>query len=374
MKKKLIFVVNVDWFFISHRLPIAEAALQMGYEVHIAASLTSHAEALKAKGFIVHPLKIDRSSKNLFLNLKLLFDLAVLFRRVKPDIVHLVTIKPVLLGGIVARIQRVPAVVAAISGMGYVFIAQDRFAWFRRFIVTGLYGMSLKHPNFRIIVQNQNDWSLIKGVCKVQDKFVTLIRGSGVDLNLFVSTPIAHDVPPVVMMAARLLVDKGVREFAAAARALAGYHGARFILVGDVDPDNPSSLCRDEITAWVNKGIVEWWGHKSDMFNVLTSAHIVVLPSYSEGLPKVLAEAAATGRAVVTTDVPGCRDAIIPNETGLLVAPKDELSLTNAIKLLIDDKDLCEKFGAAGRNLAETTFDIKQVVNQHLTVYEELMP
>lgn len=364
--------MNVDWFFISHRLPIAEEALRQGYEVHVASTITLSNQLLQDKGFIVHPLKIDRSSGGVVHNFKLLLDLRRLFRKIKPDIVHLVTIKPVLLGGIIARIQRVPAVVAAISGMGYVFIAQDRLAWIRRFLVKGLYGMSFKHPNFRVIVQNHNDLSLIKSVCKINEQSVTLIHGSGVDLDLYANTPLPQGAP-IVMMAARLLVDKGVREFAAAAKSLVAYAGARFILVGDVDPDNPSSLEREEVMSWVEEGVLEWWGHQSEMFKVLTSAHIVVLPSYSEGLPKVLVEAASVGRAVITTDVPGCRDAIIPNETGLLVVPRNVQSLTEAIKRLIDDKVLCEKLGTSGRDFAESVFDIKYIVSQHLTVYEELI-
>lgn len=372
MKRKLLFVVNVDWFFISHRLPIAEEALKQGYEVHVATTITLSNRLLEDKGIFVHPLTFDRSSGGLLHNFKLLFNLGRLFRKVKPDIVHLVTIKPVLLGGIVARILRVPAVVAAISGLGYVFIAQDKLAWFRRSIVKILYIVSFKHPNFRVIVQNQDDLGLIKEVCKIKDQSVTLIRGSGVDLNLYINTPLPQGVP-VVMMASRLLVDKGVREFAAAARILSGYAGTRFILVGNVDPDNPSSLEQKEVMGWVDAGILEWWGHQNEMFKILSMAHIIVLPSYSEGLPKVLIEAASVGRAVVTTNVSGCRDVIVPNKTGLLVAPKDVQSLTEAIQCLVDDKVLCEQLGIAGRDFAESTFDIRHIVNQHLTVYEELI-
>ena len=202
---------------------------------------------------------------------------------------------------------------------------------------------------------------------------VAMIRGSGVDLARYAHVPLPGGVP-VVLLAALLLADKGVLEFVQAARLLKQRGcNARFVLVGTVDSANPTSFTDAEVSAWVHDGVVEWWGHRADMPQVLAAAHLVVLPSYREGLPKVLIEAAACGRAVVTTDVPGCRDAIDPGVTGVLVPMRDAVALADAMDALVNDPVRCHVMGDAGRALAETAFDIRQVVAAHLYIYQELM-
>jgi glycosyltransferase involved in cell wall biosynthesis len=206
-------------------------------------------------------------------------------------------------------------------------------------------------------------------VAGLQGSQSELIRGSGVDLREFHPTPLSTQAP-IVLLAARLLGDKGVHEFVAAARQLHGHAGALFVLAGDVDPGNPSSLTREEVEALVKEGVVEWWGHRQDMPQVLSAATLVVLPSYREGLPKVLIEAAACGRPVVTTDVPGCRDAVVPGQTGLLVPAKDTVALRDAIRTLLDDPQARSRMGLAGRHLAETAFNVDHVVARHLEIYD----
>jgi glycosyltransferase involved in cell wall biosynthesis len=370
LSRRLLFVVNVDTFFLSHRLPIAEAALRAGYEVHVAAALTAHRrEEFDVRGIHVHRLPVARSSANPFSALRLLAALYSLFRRVRPDLVHLVTIKPVLLGGIAARLARVPAVVAAVSGLGYVFMAKGGWALLRRKLVEAAYRLSLGHPNASVIFQNQDDRAVIERAAGLQEGQSELIRGSGVDLREFQPTPLSTQAP-IVLLAARLLGDKGVHEFVDAARRLHGHAGARFVLAGDVDPGNPSSLTREQLDALVKEGVVEWWGHRQDMPQVLSAATLVVLPSYREGLPKVLIEAAACGRPVVTTDVPGCRDAVVPGQTGLLVPAKDAVALRDAIRTLLDDPQARSQMGIAGRHLAETAFNVDHVVARHLEIYD----
>lgn len=375
MKHRLLFVVNVDWFFVSHRLPIALEAMRQGYEVHIAASLTDHRLALESSGMVVHPLALDRSSTGLLSQLRLMLQMHKLFKTIQPDVVHLVTIKPVLLGGLAARMSGVPGVVAAISGLGFVFVALGVKATLRRVAVSWLYRLALGHHNLKAIFQNQDDCATLTRLAHLPMSKVTLIRGSGVDLSRYPCTPLPQGVP-VVMLAARLLVDKGVREFVVAARKtkerLAETTPVRFVLVGTTDPGNPASLEQDEIARWVDEGVVEWWGHRTDMPQVLSAAHIVVLPSYREGLPKVLIEAAATGRAVVTTDVPGCRDAIDPGVTGVLVPAQNAVALANAIEGFLLDPLRCAAMGQAGRVLAESAFDQRQVVARHMDIYSQL--
>jgi glycosyltransferase involved in cell wall biosynthesis len=374
MSRTLLFVVNVDWFFLSHRLPIALEAQRQGYQVHVATCLTDKLDELQRHGLVVHPLALDRSSAGLGNAWRTMVQLWEVFRAVRPDVVHLVTIKPVLLGGLVARLAGVPAVVAAVSGLGFVFIANGAKAVVRRWLVGGLYRVALGHSNLMVIFQNPDDLASLAKLTHLPDSKVAMIRGSGVDLAQYDHKPLPPGVP-VVLLAARLLADKGVHEFVQAARLLTEQGtSARFCLVGSVDLANPTSLTDVELAQWVNEGVVELWGHRSDMPQVLSIAYLVVLPSYyGEGLPKILIEAAACGRAVVTTDHPGCRDAIDPSVTGVLVPVRNASALAEAINELLIDPERCRAMGNAGRALAERAFDVRQVVDAHLRIYQELI-
>ena len=373
MKKKLLFLVNVDWFFLSHRLPIAINALNQGYEVHIATGITDKLEVLRSHGLIVHPLVIGRSSTGLASEVRTFCGILQVFKKVRPHIVHLVTIKPVILGGIAARLTGVPAVVAAISGLGFVFLANGSKAAVVRFLVDGLYRLALGKRNLKVICQNPDDRETIIQAAGLSSNKMVMIQGSGVDLSLYPTKPLPQGIP-VVIMAARLLRDKGVQEFIEAALLLDKRDVAvRFWLVGDPDPGNPSTITLDELSAWESEGCVELLGYRNDIPNLFSQANVVVLPSYyGEGLPKVLVEAAACGRAVVTTDHPGCRDAIEPDKSGLLVPVKDPVALADAIQHLIGDPELCQSMGQAGRALAEREFSIEKIVDAHLEIYKEL--
>jgi glycosyltransferase involved in cell wall biosynthesis len=373
MSRTLMFVVNVDWAFLTHRLPIGLEALQQGYRVHVATGLTNKLDELERYGFVVHSLSLDRGSASLGNAWSTMVQLWQIFRKVRPDVVHLVTIKPVLLGGLVARLARVPALVAAVPGLGFVFMAQGVKAALRRYIVEWLYCLAFGHHNLKVIFQNTDDLQYLTKVTNLRKSNLTLIRGSGVNLSHYIHVPLPVGLP-VVVMAARLLADKGVLEFVQAAGLLKQRGcNARFVLVGKVDAANPTSFTDAEVSAWVYDGLVEWWGHRADMPKVLEAAQLVVLPSYREGLPKVLIEAAACGRAVVTTEVSGCRDAIEPGVTGVLVPVRDAVALANAMETLINDPLRCKVMGEAGRMFAEKTFDVRQVVADHLQIYRELI-
>jgi glycosyltransferase involved in cell wall biosynthesis len=373
MNRTLLFVVNVDWAFMSHRLPIALEAQRQGYKVHIATGLTDKLPELQRHGLVVHPLAVNRNSVSLGNAWRTMVQLWQVYKSVRPDVVHLVTIKPVLMGGLLARLAGVPAVVAAVPGLGFVFMSQGAKAVIRRWLVGVLYRIALGHRNLKVVFQNSADRGGLANLAHLPDSKVEMIRGSGVDLALYRSTPLPPGVP-VVLLAARLVSDKGVHEFVRAARELKQQGVlARFCLVGAVDPASPTSLVDAELAQWVAEGVIESWGYRTDMAMVLSAAHLVVLPSYREGLPKVLLEAAACGRAVVTTDVPGCRDAIDPGVTGVLVPVRDAAALAAALNALINNPALCQTMGNAGRALAENAFDVRQVVATHLRIYQELM-
>jgi glycosyltransferase involved in cell wall biosynthesis len=371
--KKLLFVVNVDWFFLSHRLPIALAAQRSGFEVHLATGITDKLAILQAHGLKVHPLGLVRGGVGLLNAVQTVSDLRRIIKLVKPDVVHLVTIKPVLLGGWVARWMQVPALVSAVSGLGYVFTAHGLKARLRQGLVGFVYGWALGHRNQVVIFQNPDDRDTLLAATGLPHSKVEMIRGSGVDLTQYT---VAHEVAgvPVVLFPARLLADKGVFEFVAAARLLRAKRiAARFVLAGLVDTANPTSVTQEQLEDWLAEGVVEYWGYRSDMPQVLASASVVSLPSYREGMPKALLEAAACGRAVVTTNVPGCRDALEPGVTGLLVSVRSAEDLAQGIEQLLTHPEQRKAMGMAGRHLAEQEFDVRAVVDKHLVIYQRLL-
>jgi glycosyltransferase involved in cell wall biosynthesis len=373
MTRKLLFVVNVDWFFMSHRLPIALEAMRRGYEVHVATGVTDRRQALTDLGLTVHQLPLERSGASLLGEFRTFRRIVGVMRAVRPDVVHLVTVKPVVLGGIAARLARVPAVVSAVSGLGFVFTAGGAKARLLRAVVVALYRAVLGHPNLKVIFQNEDDRRLLQGLTGLQDARSMIVRGSGVDLSRFAVHPFPEG-PPVVVFAARLLRDKGVGEFVEAARMLRQRGvNAVFRLAGAPDPGNRASVTKEELRQWEAAGCVEFLGHQADIAQLFAAAHVVVLPSYREGLPKVLVEAAACGRPAVTTDVPGCRDAIIPGETGLLVPARDPAALAGAIERLVADAELRIAMGRAARQLAEREYAIGHIVEQHLSLYRHLL-
>ncbi|MCG2606503.1 MAG: glycosyltransferase family 4 protein [Achromobacter sp.] len=371
--RRLLFVVNNPAFFMSHRLPVAQAAQRAGYDVHVATMDGPAVADIVALGMTHHVIPMTRSGKHPLQELGTLLALLRLFRRLRPRVVHLVTIKPVLYGGIAARLARVPGMVAAISGLGVVFLSNSRKMRLVRSVVARLYRLALGHPNSRVIFQNASDRDLLKSLGAVRDEQVVLIRGAGVDLDLCQALPEPAAPPVVATMVARLLRDKGVWEFVEAARLLrARGVPVTMRLVGGVDAGNPTSATPAEVEAWQREGCVEALGERSDVPQLYADSHIAVLPSYREGLPKSLIEAAACGRAVVTTDVPGCRDAIDPDKTGLLVPVRDPQALADAIARLAGDATLRQAMGTAGRALAEREFNIERVARIHVELYDTL--
>ena len=372
---RLLFVVNDATFFLAHRLPVALAARNAGFEVHIAVPPGDKDAIINDYGLIYHPWPATRSGRNPFIEIALIWKLIRIFQHVQPYILHLITIKPVLYGGIAARLTGCSGVVATISGLGFVFSSENFKVTVLRFLVSRLYRVALKHPRLRVIFENGDDAKIISRLAVLAPENVCL-SGVGVDLTEYAFESLSPDtVQPIVILAARLLKSKGIPEFVAAARQL---HDkgikARFALVGIPDEENPESVSEDFMADCVRNGIVEHWGYRNDMPKVLAQSALVVLPSWREGMPKVLLEAAAVGRAVITTDVPGCRDAIIPDVTGLLVPPRDVAALAGAMERLLGDRERLQAMGKAGRDLAEREFDVRGVMEKHLEIYRKLLP
>jgi glycosyltransferase involved in cell wall biosynthesis len=373
MNKTLLILVSHLSFFISHRLEIALAAKKLGYEVKVAVGeVDTDINYLSKKGIACFHVPIQRGGINPFKEARSLITLWSLFRQLKPDIVHLVTIKPYLYGGIIARLTKVPSVVSAISGLGTLFIQNNFKSRFLRLILYQVYRFAFGHHNQKVIVQNQQDAKILIKWGVLNKKKVLLIPGSGVNLNNFTQLNEPHGIISVCF-AGRLLKEKGVYEFVSAARLLK-HRGiqANFVLAGEIDSNNPSSLKDKELEQIRNEGIVKILGHQKNIAKIYANSHIICLPSYREGLPKSLVEAAAASRAVVTTDVPGCKDAILPDKSGLLVPVKDSVKLADALQLLIENTKLRISMGKAGRRLAEKEFVIEKIVKKHTDLYRLL--
>lgn len=372
--KRLLLLLNDAPFFVTHRLSIALAARAVGFEVHVGVPFEPRAvELIKGAGIVVHDIPLRRGARAVAGELRLLQAYWRLIGELKPDIVHAVTMKPVLYGGLVARLRKVPAVVHAVTGLGYLFLIGGPLAWVQRTLVLALYRAALGHPNARAIFQNPDDLDLFLRHRVVDRGITVMIRGCGVDTREFPYTP-EPPGPPLVLFPARIIGDKGVREFVAAAGALKAQGAeARFRLLGRTDPDNPTNVTEAEVRAWEEEGIVEWRGFSTEMPIELALSHIVVMPSYREGLPRVLIEAASVGRAIVTTDVPGCREVVRDGDNGLLVPVRDAAALAAAIKRLLEDKKLRADMGARGRARVMAEFSVEGFVANSLAVYGDVL-
>ncbi len=381
--RPIVFVVNHAAFFVSHRLPIAKALISQGVPVRLltgqgaSPSMEEAAvQELAAAGVPHTRVRFRSSSVNPLGELVGVLQLLYFLLRWRPVLVHCVSPKGILYGGLASRLARVPAVVLAISGMGYGFISEAPRSLCRSFvgiIYQTLAKSAFQHCCKRVITQNNDDRAyVIDHRLAVPDE-TAVIQGSGVDLDALVGASLEVK-QPIVLLPARMLKDKGVAEFVQAAAVLKhGYPTWRFVLAGAADYESPSSISASQLDQWKREGRVEWLGYVADMSTLYRQASIVCLPSYREGMPKALLEAAAAGCAVVTTNVVGCRDAVVVGHTGLLVPPRDAAALAEALKTLLEDRKLRESFGYHGRERAIKRFGVDAVVAATLELYRELL-
>ena len=375
---RLGFVLNVPSFFLSHRLDIGLAAKARGWPVSVVAGREATPELgrqsaalLQQYGIAFSEAPFTASGLNPLAEWRGLLGVISSLRRLRPDIVHTASPKGNLYGGIAARVLRVPKLVVAVSGQGFIFTGQGR--GLKRWLAT-LYQTLIRwvyaHPDCTVIVQNRDDWNSLLQAGLLRAEQLVLIPGSGVDLAHYADIR-ESEAEAIVLLPARLLTDKGVREFVQAARLLKAEGCAwRFVLAGAADGANPAAIASAQVQEWVAEGLVEWWGHCPDMPATFRRAGIVCLPSYREGMPKALLEAAAAGKPVVTSDAIGCREAIIPGETGLLVPVADAEALAGALRTLIADAGMRARFGQCGRQWAHERFSIGSVVERVLAIYD----
>lgn len=372
---RLLFVDNEVKDFLLHRITLARVLRESGVEVHVAVPQEPGIEALREHGFPVHVIHMKRKSMSPLDEIRTFASLLAVYRALKPDLIHHIRLKPVLHGGMAARVAGAPAVVHMLTGLGHLFTASSRRNTVLRAIVTRGLRASLRHGNHRVIFQNPDDRSCLVESGVLPEARAVLIRGSGVDLAQFRPTPEPQG-PAAVLMACRMLWEKGVGEFVAAARSLRSRGvAAKFILVGSPDPGHPSAVPAETLREWHARGDIEWWGWKDNMSALLQGCHIVCLPSaYGEGVPRTLIEAAASGRPIVTTDAPGCREIVRHGVNGLLVPTHDVPELERALARLIGDPELRARMGARGREIAAEEFSMEQVIQQTVSVYNAVLP
>lgn len=369
-RPRLLFLVTEDWYFASHRLHLARAALAAGYRVAVATRVSTHAERIRAEGIEVLPFELARRAGN---PLAEVWSLVRLMRRWRPDILHNVALKPAAVGSLAALVAGVPTVINAVSGMGYLYINRSLKARLLRPLATAAFRLLLGRQRCRLIVQNVDDQAFFRDAGMVSAAAIHLIRGAGVDVHHFRPSPEPAGIP-VCALVARLLWDKGVGELVEAARLLkAEGVQLRVALVGRPDPHNPRSIPEDTVRAWQAEGVVEYWGHRDDIAAVWAQASIAVLPSYREGLPKSLLEAAACGRPLVTTDVPGCRELVADGDNGLLVPARTIAPLADALRRLATDPILRQRLGARARERTMVEFSEAVIVEQTLDLYHSLI-
>ena len=368
--KHLVYVITEDWFFASHFLDRAKAAVGKGYKVSVITRCRETAREFRQYGLAPINIEFSRRGLNPITELITIFRLRTILKRIKPDIVHNVALKPVVLGSLAAQFAGVQNIVNAPVGMGYVFTSEENRARILRPVVNALIRYSLGRQVRRVIIENNDDFNnLVAGGFAKKDS-IALIKGAGVDTKKFDYKP-EPDGQVRVIMVSRLLRDKGVQEFIDAAKLVKARESTvQFVLVGDVDEGNPTSLTADQLTDLRKSRDVTWLGARTDIAELLAASHVACLPSYREGLPKSLIEAASAGRPIVTTDVPGCREVVTHMVNGLLIQPRDVTALATAIEKLVNDPQLRQSMGKENRQKAESEYANEMIIAQTHGVYD----
>jgi glycosyltransferase involved in cell wall biosynthesis len=373
MTDRLVFLVTEDWAFWRHRRPMAGAARDAGFDVHLITKISNRAAAIASEGFTVHNVDYRRGSLSPRDTLKSVIAVRRLLTELKPDLIHNVALKPLVVGSLAATGLSRVGIVNSINGLGSAFIPTTLRGRLVRHGLRQTMKAVLGRSNARVIVQNPEDFSAVKAL-GIDARNLIIVPGSGVDCDLLQPIPEPPPEPIRIAFVGRMLDDKGLKSLMRA-HALLTARGEtiELLLAGEPDYENPTSITRAEFDAWSQLPLVRCLGHVETIADVWKQAHIAVLPSRGEGLPKSLLEAAACGRPVIGTDVPGCREIVIPNETGLMVNVDDDIGLANAMSELAHDKAKRERMGRAGRLLTEARFSSIDIGLQTVAVYRNLL-
>jgi len=372
-RPRLLYLITEDWYFRLHWIGLARAARDAGFEVLLAMRVQEHGPEISGQGFKLFPINLLRRSVNPIRELLAVIELARLYRAEKPDLVYHVAVKPILYGSLAARLAGVPSVINVFAGLGYAYTSDEwRARLFRLLLKFGL-NAACNSSGSIAVFQNEEDQAQLVRDHVVRRSHTRVIRGTGVDIDRFRPTS-EESGDSIILLPCRMLWDKGVGEFMEAARLVKRQKPrVRFVLVGRCDEENPASIQSVQLHRWQEEGAIEWWGHRSDMPTVLGHAAVVVLPSYREGLPVSLLEAAGCGKPIVATDVPGCRDVVRHRVNGLLVPPRNATALAEAIAVLLENQGLRNELGCRGRDIVVKEFSSTLVTRQTLALYDELL-
>ena len=374
MQTKLFIGGNQDWFFLSHRLPIGLAAKEAGYDVVIVSEDTGKSDKIREAGLKTIDLPINKAGTNLKDEIKTLFFLYKLFKREKPDIVHLVGLKTMLWGSLACRLAGVKAMVSAVCGLGVLFDEKHAQSFMTNAILKVL-RITHHMKRLTVIFQNNDDKAIFLNAKIMKEEQCAFTNGSGINLKDYDYTLEPSEGLIKVIFTARMVEDKGTLVLIDAAKKLEKeYKGkVQFLLCGGLDT-NPNGITKDMLLSQCDGEYIQWLGHRKDILDLLKQSHIMAFPSwYREGLPKSVIEAEAIGRPVVTTDSVGCRDTVVDGKNGFIIPIKDSEALAVALKKLMDDSDLRKTMGRNARAFAESKFDIKDVIKVHLDVYESVL-
>lgn len=370
---KIIIAANSDWYLYNFRLSLAKALRRCGWQVVLASPNGPYVSRLLEEGLVWREIPLSRSGMRPHEELHTLISLLRLYREESPILVHHHTMKLIVYGTLAARAARVPLLINSVSGLGYLFSSERLSLGALREVIKRIYRIASARDGIHLIFEHEGDRDYFLQSGLVRAEHTSLIPGVGVDLTRYSPSPEPNG-RPLVILASRMLWDKGVGEFVEAARQLIDKGvSARFALVGDPDPGNPSSIPPTQLQLWANQGIVEWWGHRTDMASVFRNCHVVTLPSKSEGVPTVLLEAAASGRPIVASNIPGCREAVLDRISGLLIPVADSGALSNAIESLLLVPETRRKMGNNGRIWVEDRFDQDVLNDRIVSVYETLL-
>ena len=370
---RILFVITEDWALISHRLHLVKAAIAEGHKVALATRFSIHEDMLRELGVMTFHWGLVRRSLNPIGELASILTLRHIIKSFQPDLVHAVAQKPVLYSGILKRLGGKFGFVAALGGIGFIFTSPVLKAKLLRPFISRLLQFCLAGKNTRFILQNPDNICLFETLGIVKTGFTKLVRGSGVEIDQYRPSALPNGVP-VIILPARMLWDKGVAEFVNAARSIKekGFK-AEFVLVGDIDRHNSASVRQSQIDEWVSLKIVNHLSRHDHMASIYPETTITCLPSYHEGLPKVLLEAASCARPVIAFDVAGSREIVKDGKNGFLVPFKDQNRLEAALITLITDRQLCKKMGRAGRKMVEAEFSDRHINRQTFDIWDEVL-
>ena len=368
---KVIFFANTDWYLFNFRLGLARYLRDKGAEVVMLSPPGEYGARIEAAGFHWIPLPMDRRSLHIVSELKLLKRILQIYKAERPDVVHNFTIKCVVYGSLAAQLAGIKARINAVTGLGHVFISESTKARLLRPLVKLLLRLALRGSQSRLVLQNPDDVQLFAQLGLIEGERVHLIKSSGVDTSRFTPIPRERGQRFRILLASRLLWEKGIREYVGAARQMRGRaEELEFLLAGSSDPGNPSAVPEEDIAQWDREGLVKVLGQVEDMNALMHTVDLVVLPSYREGVPRGLIEAAAMGLPIVTTDAPGCREIVDDGVNGFLVPVKDEQALARKIGYLLENPEVCQRFGTAGRQKVLEEFDEQIVFQKTWAVYQ----